>query len=49
MNAGPALTRLLGLPSRFKVLLLLPVGRPAADATVPSISRKPLNEIMSIH
>ena len=26
--------------------MLLPVGYPADDATVPDIARKPLNEIM---
>jgi len=46
MNAGVAIRELLGRPEHEKVMLLLPVGYPAADATVPSIERKLLNDIM---
>ncbi len=46
MNAGPQLRDLLERPANEKVLLLLPVGYPAEDATVPNLTRKPLREIM---
>ena len=46
MNAGPRLRKLLGRPDHEKVLLLLPVGYPADDATVPDFKRKPLEDIM---
>ena len=46
LNAGIALRELLGRPNNEKVMLLLPVGYPAADATVPDISRKPLEDIL---
>ena len=48
LNAGVALRELLGRPNNEKVMLLLPVGYPAEDATVPDISRKPLKDIMVI-
>ena len=48
LNAGVALRELLGRPNNEKVMLLLPVGYPADDATVPGVSRKPLNEIMVV-
>lgn len=48
LNAGVALRELLGRPDSEKVMLLLPVGFPAEDATVPDISRKPLEQIMVI-
>ena len=46
MNAGPQLRDLLGRPINEKVLLLLPVGFPAEDATVPDLHRKPLEKIL---
>ena len=46
LNAGVALRDLLGRPTNEKVMLLLPVGYPAEDATVPDNRRKPLQEIM---
>lgn len=46
LNAGVALRELLGRPDNEKVMLLLPVGYPSADATVPGVGRKPLEEIM---
>lgn len=46
MNCGPALRQLLNRPENEKLLLLLPVGYPSDDATVPGIGRKPLDEIM---
>ena len=46
LNAGVALRELLGRPENEKVMLLLPVGYPAEDATVPDVKRKPLEEIM---
>lgn len=48
LNAGVALRELLGRPANEKVMLLLPVGYPAEDATVPGVSRKPLEEIMVV-
>lgn len=41
MNAGPRLRDLLGRKVNEKLLLLLPIGYPASDATVPDIKRKP--------
>ena len=46
LNCGPALRSLLDRPKNEKLLMLLPIGYPAEDATVPDIRRKPLNEIM---
>jgi len=48
MNAGPKLRDLLGRPKNEKVLLLLPVGYPRDDATVPNLTKKPLDEIMKV-
>lgn len=39
------LGELLGRPSHERPYLLIPVGYPAADATVPTISKKPFSEI----
>lgn len=41
------LNRILGRPSHEKPFLLLVVGHPAENATVPDITRKPLGEISS--
>ena len=49
MNAGPQLRKLLDRPQHEKVLLLLPIGYPADDATVPDFRRKPLRDIMITH
>ncbi len=46
LNCGPRLRRLLGRPPNEKLLMCLPVGRPAEGATVPDIRRKELKEIM---
>ena len=46
LNCGPALRSLLDRPANEKLLMLLPVGYPADDATVPDIARKSLDEIM---
>lgn len=46
LNAGVALRELLGRPANEKVMLLLPVGYPSADATVPGVERKKLEQIM---
>ncbi|XP_030855449.1 iodotyrosine deiodinase 1 [Strongylocentrotus purpuratus] len=48
MNAGPKLRSLLDRPINEKVLLLLPVGFPAKDATVPDFKRKPLEQILIV-
>jgi nitroreductase len=39
------LARILGRPANERPFLLLPVGYPAAGARVPSLARKPLDEI----
>lgn len=46
LNAGGALRGLLGRPENEKLMLLLPVGYPADDATVPGVKRKVLEDIM---
>ncbi|XP_078412763.1 iodotyrosine deiodinase [Cetorhinus maximus] len=46
LNCGPRVRVILGRPANEKLLLLLPVGYPAEDATVPDFKRKPLDEIM---
>jgi nitroreductase len=42
------LSRVLKRPSHERPYLLLPVGYPAAECTVPDIARKPLDEIMVV-
>ncbi|MCC6214636.1 MAG: nitroreductase family protein [Polyangiaceae bacterium] len=39
------LSRLLGRPANEKPYILFPVGYPAPDATVPDLTRKPLEEL----
>lgn len=46
LNCGPRLRVLLGRPSHEKLLVLLPVGYPSRDATVPDLKRKALDQIM---
>ncbi|XP_053676308.1 iodotyrosine deiodinase [Anopheles nili] len=46
LNCGPALRLLLERPPNEKLLVLLPVGYPADDCTVPDLHRKPLNDIL---
>ncbi|XP_041814979.1 iodotyrosine deiodinase 1 [Chelmon rostratus] len=46
LNCGPQLRLLLKRPANEKLLMLLPVGYPASDATVPDLKRKPLCDIM---
>lgn len=46
LNCGPQLRQLLKRPVNEKLLMLLPVGYPASDATVPELARKPLDDIM---
>ncbi|XP_041661582.1 iodotyrosine deiodinase 1 [Cheilinus undulatus] len=46
LNCGPQLRVLLKRPVNEKLLMLLPVGYPASDATVPDLKRKPLDEVM---
>jgi len=43
------LNDILGRPSHERPFVLLVVGYPAADATVPMISKKPLGEIAKFH
>ncbi len=42
------LGKILGRPSHEKPFLLIPVGRPAMNCEVPTLERKPLNEVMII-
>ena len=46
LNCGPRLRLLLGRPSHEKLLVLLPVGYPSREATVPDLKRKALDQIM---
>ncbi|CAK7300596.1 Iodotyrosine deiodinase 1 [Vulpes lagopus] len=46
LNCGPRLRVLLGRPANEKLLMLLPVGYPSQEATVPDLIRKPLDQIM---
>ncbi|XP_061099472.1 iodotyrosine deiodinase isoform X2 [Conger conger] len=46
LNCGPHLRLLLRRPANEKLLMLLPVGFPARDATVPDLTRKSLDDIM---
>eukprot|EP00062_Callorhinchus_milii_P009698 gi/632953782/ref/XP_007892611.1/ PREDICTED: iodotyrosine dehalogenase 1 [Callorhinchus milii] len=46
LNCGPRLRALLERPVNEKLLLLLPVGLPAKNVTVPDFHRKPLTDIM---
>ena len=39
------LTRILGRPANERPFILIPVGYPAEDAEVPTLSKKPLDEI----
>ncbi|XP_037750903.1 iodotyrosine deiodinase 1 [Chelonia mydas] len=48
LNCGPRLRVLLQRPTNEKLLLLLPVGYPSKDATVPDLTRKPLDDIMVV-
>lgn len=41
------LTRLLGRPANEKPFLLIPVGYPAEEATVPDLLRKPSQEVIA--
>jgi nitroreductase len=42
------LSRILGMPKNYKPFLLIPVGYPAEGATVPDITKKPLDEILTV-
>uniref|UniRef100_A0A287BQ51 Iodotyrosine deiodinase 1 n=2 Tax=Sus scrofa TaxID=9823 RepID=A0A287BQ51_PIG len=46
LNCGPRLRVLLNRPANEKLLMLLPVGYPSKEATVPDLPRKPLDQIM---
>ncbi len=43
------LAKVLKRPAYERAYLLLPVGYPASDCTVPDIERKPLEQIMVVH
>ena len=40
---------ILGRPDYERPYMLIPIGWPSSDATVPAIERKPLNEIMILN
>jgi hypothetical protein len=40
------LAEILGRPRNERACVLIPVGHPAADATVPEISRRPLADVL---
>lgn len=42
------LNRILNRPKNEKPYLLIPVGYPAEDATVPTITKKPLHEVLEV-
>ena len=42
------LHKILGRPENERPFLLIPVGYPAGDATVPKISKKSLDEVLVI-
>ncbi|XP_003703444.2 iodotyrosine deiodinase isoform X5 [Megachile rotundata] len=46
LNCGPAIRNLLKRPPNEKLVVLLPVGYPAKNATVPALQRKQLSEIL---
>lgn len=46
LNCGPAISRLLERPKNEKLLVLLPVGYPAEDCTIPDLQRKPIEEVL---
>jgi len=46
LNCGPALSQLLERPKNEKLMVLLPVGYPAEDCTVPDLTRKPLDQVL---
>ncbi|CAI4229440.1 unnamed protein product [Auanema sp. JU1783] len=49
LNAGPQISRLLKRPDNESLLLLLPLGYPAEDATVPDFKRKPVEHIIKLY
>jgi iodotyrosine deiodinase len=46
LNCGPTLRQLLGRPANEKLLMLLPIGYPEKDATVPTLTRKTVDQVM---
>ncbi|KAM9316737.1 iodotyrosine deiodinase 1 [Gastrophryne carolinensis] len=48
LNCGPRIRTLLERPVNEKLLMLLPVGYPSKDATVPDLKRKPLEDIIVV-
>ncbi|XP_042796006.1 iodotyrosine deiodinase 1 [Panthera leo] len=48
LNCGPRLRVLLGRPTNEKLLMLLPVGYASKEATVPNLTRKPVDQIRVI-
>lgn len=49
LNAGGLIRNLLQRPLNEKVLVLLPVGYPLEDATVPDIRRKNIEDFVRIY
>lgn len=46
LNCGPSLRTLLQRPISEKLTLLLPVGYPAENCTVPDLKRKDLKDLI---
>ncbi len=42
------LSEILGRPANERAYVVIPVGYPAADAKVPVITKKPLDEVMIV-
>jgi hypothetical protein len=42
------LSKVLSRPEHERPFLLIPVGYPADDCTVPNITRKPIDEVMVV-
>jgi len=49
LNCGPALKDLLQRPDNEKLMVLLPVGYPKENATVPDFQRKRLDQVMVLY
>ncbi|MBK8022719.1 MAG: nitroreductase family protein [Chloroflexi bacterium] len=47
-NPMAFLSQILGRPANERALVVIPVGYPSADAQVPAITKKPLDEVMVV-
>uniref|UniRef100_A0A915HWV3 Uncharacterized protein n=1 Tax=Romanomermis culicivorax TaxID=13658 RepID=A0A915HWV3_ROMCU len=48
LNCGPSIKKLLKRPENEKFLLLLPIGYPHEQCSVPQLERKKLTDIMHL-